>query len=103
VQSSGGLLEKGKSVPLTWSGPGFGQTRSYTIWRATGSFTTVQQVLANPTAFSALKTLNGTPAPTFFTDSNVKNGATYTYFVSDGNKQGAQSGPSNLLVVTVKF
>jgi hypothetical protein len=101
VQSSSGLQVNTKSVPLTWSGPGFGQTRSYTIYRATGSFATEQQVLANLAAFSAVKTLTGTPPATSFTDTSVKN-STYTYFLTDANKQGAQSGTSNLLVVTVK-
>ena len=80
---------------------GFGQTRSYTIYRATGSFATAQQVLANQAAFSALTTLTGAPPASAFTDTSVKN-STYTYFVTDGNKQGAQSGISNLVVVTVK-
>ena len=39
-QSSKGLEVKTNSVPLTWSAPSFGQTRSYTIYRATGSFAT---------------------------------------------------------------
>ena len=91
-----------KSIPLTWAGPGFGQIRSYTIWRATGSFTTTEQVLAHLSAFSALKTLTGAPPALSYTDTNVRSNATYTYFVTDGNTQGAASGPSNLLVVTVK-
>ena len=33
-----------KNVPLTWTAPGFGQTRSYTIWRAIGSFTNAQLI-----------------------------------------------------------
>src|ERR1700722_2355098 len=86
VQSSGKFLENSKSVPLSWSGPSFGQIRNYTIYRANGSFTTAQQVLANLASFSALTTLTGTPPVGSFTDSNVKNGSTYTYFVTDGNK-----------------
>jgi hypothetical protein len=100
VQSSKGL-EVQSSVPLTWMGPGFGQTRSYTIYRAVGSFTTQEQVLANLSAFSALKTLSGAPPATSFIDTTVKSGQTYTYFVTDANLQGIQSGISNLLVVTV--
>jgi hypothetical protein len=102
VVSSGTQLENGKKVPLTWTAPGFGQTRSYTVWRATGSFT-LQQILSSPGSFSVLTTLTGQPPATSYTDASVKNGATYTYFVTDANKQGAQSGPSNALVVTVKF
>jgi hypothetical protein len=103
VVSSGTLLENGKKVPLTWTAPSFGQTRSYTVWRATGSFPTLQQILSNFGSFSALTTLTGQPPAPSYTDTNVKNGVTYTYFVTDANKQGAQSGPSNPLVVTVKF
>jgi hypothetical protein len=102
VASGAVLQESGTSVPLTWTAPGFGQIRNYTISRATGSFTTNEQVLANLAAFSVLKTLTGAPPTQSFTDTNVKNNTTYTYFVTDGNQQGASSGASNLLVVTVK-
>ncbi|HEX6494506.1 MAG TPA: hypothetical protein VF018_03415 [Acidobacteriaceae bacterium] len=102
VASGATLQESGKGVPLTWAGPGFGQIRSYTIWRATGSFATTEQVLANLPAFSALKTLTGAPPTQSFTDTTVKSNTTYTYFITVGNKQGAASGPSNLLVVTIK-
>jgi hypothetical protein len=102
VASGSVLQESGKSVPLTWAGPGFGQIRSYIIWRATGSFTTIEQVLAHLAAFSALKTLTGAPPTPSYTDTNVKTNTTYTYFVTDGNMQGAASGPSNLVVVTIK-
>jgi hypothetical protein len=103
VESTGGLLENGKAIPLTWTAPAFGQIRSYTIWRAVGSFGTSEQLLSNLGTFSVLKTLSGAPPTLSYTDTNLKNNATYTYFVTDGNKQGAQSGASNLLVVTVKF
>ncbi|HEX5236459.1 MAG TPA: hypothetical protein VFW25_14155 [Silvibacterium sp.] len=103
VNSSGTLLETGKSVPLTWTAPSFGQIRNYTVWRAIGSFSTPLQVLSNAGAFSAIKTLTGTPPSPALTDTNVKNNTTYTYFVTDGNKQGAQSGASVPLVVTTKF
>jgi hypothetical protein len=101
VQGASGLTA-GKVVPLTWTAPAFGQIRSYTIWRAIGSFESTQQVLAHMGSFSVLKTLTGAPPVTSYADTNVKNNTTYTYFVTDGNKQGAQSGASNLLVVTVK-
>jgi hypothetical protein len=101
VASSGGFVESGKSVPLTWTAPGFGQTRSYIIWRAVGSFGTLAQIISNTTAFSVIKTLTGAPPSPSFVDTNVKNNTIYTYFVVDKNKQGAQSGPSDPLVVTV--
>ncbi len=91
-----------KNVPLTWTAPGFGQTRSYTIWRAVGAYPTTQAVLSHLSAFSVLTTLTGAPPVTSFIDSNVKSNTTYTYFVTDSNKQGAQSGVSNPLVVAVK-
>jgi hypothetical protein len=103
VESSGILKQNGKSVPLTWTQPSFGQIRNYTIWRAIGSISTTEQIISNLGAFSVLKTLTGAPPTASYTDTNVKNNTTYTYFVTDGNKQGAQSGASNLLVVTMKF
>lgn len=91
------------SVTLNWTPPGFGQIRTYYIWRATGSFTTLQSVLANRSSFSRIATLTGAPPVTTYTDTNVKNTTTYTYFVTDANKQGSQSGPSAPAFVTVKF
>ena len=102
VPSAGSFLESSKSVPLTWSAPGFGQIRSYTVWRAVGSFPTSQQVLLNISKFSKTQTVTGTPPATFTVDSNVKNNTTYTYFVVAVNKQGTQSGASAPIVVTIK-
>lgn len=94
-----GLLAgmNGKNVVLSWTPPGACQVRRYSIWRAKGSFTTLATVLANLSLFTNIKNLdrqNG-PPPTTFTDTNVKNNTTYTYFVTDTNVQGATSGPSN--------
>ena len=102
LPSTGGFLENGKNVPLTWNAPGFGQIRKYTIYRAVGSFTG-QQILVNANKFSPIKTVTGAPPSASYVDSSVKNGTTYTYFVTAANKQGAQSGSSSSLVVTVKF
>jgi hypothetical protein len=101
LASSGAFRESGKNVPLSWTAPSFGQIRSYTIWRSVGAFPTAQAVLSHLSAFSILTTLNGAPPVTSFIDANLKN-TTYTYFVTDANKQGAQSGQSTPLVVTVK-
>ena len=101
--TSGSYLENAKKVPLTWSAPVFGQTRVYTIWRAVGSYSTTAQVLANAAAFSVLKTLTGAPPSHSYADGNIKNNTTYTYFVTDDNKQGAQSAASAPLVVNIKF
>ena len=98
------FVENSKSVPLSWTSPDFGQIRSYTVWRALGSFPTMQQALANIGQFVKLTTLTGTPPKTSFIDNaNLKNGKTYTYFVADSNKFGANSTASTPLVVTVKF
>ena len=90
-------------MPLTWTPPGFGQIRKYNVWRAVGSFATTQQVQSNLSKFSIIKTLTGTPPVSSFIDPNVKNNTTYTYFVTDANKQGVQSAASTALVVAVKF
>jgi hypothetical protein len=104
VLVSGSYLESGKSVPLTWTAPGFGQIRSYTVWRAVGAFTTRAQVLQNYSKFTKLQTVTGgVPANTFYVDGTVKNNTTYTYFVVAVNKQGVQSGASAPVVVTMKF
>jgi len=92
-----------KSVVLNWTPPELCQVRRYDIWRATGSFPTLASVLANLAQFTDIKTLTGTPPLTTFTDPNVKNNTTYTYFVTDKNKQGAQSGPSAPKTIFVKF
>jgi hypothetical protein len=97
------VVESGHSVPLTWSAPGYGQVRSYDVWRATGSFPSLANVLNSLSQFTKIKTLTGAPPLPSTSDSNVKNNTTYTYFVTDTNKQGAQSSPSNILVVRVKF
>lgn len=98
------LVENAKSVPLTWFQTSFGQIRRFDLYRAVGSFPTHQQVLLNLSKFTDIKTLNtGTPPPSTYTDPNVKNGVTYTYFVTETNKQGATSGESDPLVVTIKF
>jgi hypothetical protein len=95
----------GHNVVLNWSPPGGCQIRRYDIWRATGFFPTPASVFANFAQFSTCPTckVTGTPPLTTFTDTNVKNNTTYTYFVTDKNKQGAQSGPSGPATIFVKF
>ena len=97
-------FEKSKGVPLTWTSPDFGQIRSYTVWRAIGSFPTTQQVLQNIGLFSKLTpTLTGNPPLRSFVDTTVKASTTYTYFVVDSNLFGAKSTASTPIVVLVKF
>jgi hypothetical protein len=108
----------GHSVLLNWSVPGsadpnkpfsnFQRIRSYTVWRAVGSFPTTASAAANAKLFSIIGTVIGTvqsPVPTTnFTDTMVKNNVTYTYFITDTNLQGAKSGASAPpLPFTVKF
>jgi hypothetical protein len=103
--SSSPFLERGKAIPLTWTSPGFGQIRSYTVYRATGSFPTMRDVALNIGKFMPLSpTLTGTPPGTSFVDTfQLKSNTTYTYFVTDSNKFGAKSGASSPLVVLLKF
>lgn len=93
---------KAHFVVLNWMPPGVCQVRrkaGYTVWRALGSFTTL--TAANRTLFTVVGTVNA-PSTTF-TDSSVKNNTPYTYFVTDINAQGAASGASNLVHLTVSF
>jgi hypothetical protein len=100
-----------KSVVLNWNPPSIGQIHRYSIWRAVGSFPTPAKVAANFKLFSngfcgqqnCYVQGNPTPAPTTYTDNTVKNNTTYTYFVTDTNKQGATSGASAPTVITVHF
>jgi hypothetical protein len=99
---------KGHSVLLNWSTPGSGdptkpfgnfqRIRSYTVWRATGSFPTTASAIANAKLFAPIVTNIGTPTNPLpaasYLDPNVKNNVTYTYFVTDANLQGAKSGAS---------
>jgi hypothetical protein len=93
------------NVLLSWTAPAFGQIRTYSIWRATGSFPTLKDIRANVSQFTMIKTLTGSPPLTTFTDTDKKlqNKTTYTYFVTDTNKQGVQSGASAPVVFQVVF
>jgi hypothetical protein len=95
----------GHNVLLNWTAPAQCQVRRYDVWRAVGSFRTSASVLANNALFTNITVngINGTPPLTTFTDTNVKNNTTYTYFLTDKNKQGAQSGASAPSTIFVKF
>ena len=92
-------------VLLNWNSAGQCQIRRYDVWRAVGSFTTPASVAANFALFTNLTVngINGKPPTPTFTDTTVKNNVTYTYFVTDKNKQGAQSGASAPATIFVKF
>jgi hypothetical protein len=105
-----------KSVNLSWNQPadatvsvGPCRVRRYDVWRATGSFTTLASVNACIAAKTCVFTDIGnnvpppTPPKTTFTDSNVKNSTTYTYFVTETNAQGVKSGASDPTTITVLF
>ena len=94
-----------KSVILNWSAPGFGQIRTYFIWRAV----VISGVPVSPNSYvniGSVSAANG-PAPKTFTDTNVKHNTTYKYFVTAAlaspskGVPGNQSGASNF--VTVPF
>ncbi|HEY4045719.1 MAG TPA: hypothetical protein VGM27_02540, partial [Acidobacteriaceae bacterium] len=101
VLSSGTFVESNKSVSLAWTPPGFGQIRTYYVWRAVGNFPTQSSIIANINSFSNIGTVKGSPPVASFTDSSVKKNTTYTYFVTDANLQNVQSGPSAPVTVTV--
>lgn len=96
-----------KAITLTWGFPGqvaqsnFGQIRAFNVFRATNI---TGSVLTNAKSFALLTTITPVaPAVTpvsDYVDTAVKMNNTYTYFVTAVNKQGAQSAPSNYLVVT---
>ena len=107
-----------KTVVLNWTAPGGPcQVRRYDISRAVGSFTTLACALTTPATCTFTKIGTNVPPPTqcptltlpattpctTFTDPNVKNNVTYTYFVTGTNKQEATSGPSAPAVIPVKF
>jgi hypothetical protein len=98
-----------KSVKLNWFAPGFGQIRTYFVWRALNP---TSGAFPPASSFQIIATLTGTNAqpipPTTFTDNNVKtaNGTSYTYFVTAAlgspskGVPGNQSGPSSFVKVT---
>ena len=99
-----GAAMSGHSVLVSWTAPEFGQFRSYSVWRAAGTFTSLADVFAHRALFTNVGTVTKpTPPATSFLDGTVKNNTTYTYFVVDTNKQGAQSAPSGTAMITVKF
>jgi len=93
----------GHSVSLQWTAPTFGQIGKYSVWRAVGSFPTIDKVVANRALFTKIATLSGAPPSKQTIDSNVKNNTMYTYFVTDTNIQGVQSAASKPKTFTVKF
>jgi len=95
--------QSGHTVVLNWSAPGDCQVQAYHIWRAQGTFTTPPSVIKNSSVFKHIGDVSGTPPLTTFTDTKVQNKTTYTYFVTDGNTHGAQSGASGTATIFVSF
>jgi hypothetical protein len=89
-----------KAVVLTWSPPGFGQIRSYLVYRLLGTFNPVTNPLTNA---QLVATVKGAPPKTTATDASVKNKTTYTYFVVAQLGNGRQSPVSNGAVIFVVF
>lgn len=79
------------SVNLTWSAPtsSTDPVAGYNVFRATGASTSYQ--LQNPAV----------DAQTAFTDSNVQNGTSYSYYVESVDAQGNPSAPSNVFTVAI--
>lgn len=96
-------VNSNKTVVLTWTAPGFGQVREYDVWRAVGSFTTQASLVANQALFQNIGKVSGAPPAPTLRDSTVKNNVTYTYFITEKNKQGVQSAPSVPTTIAVKF
>lgn len=95
-----GSAEDNPTVSLMWTAPGFGQVRTYAVWRAVGSFPKPSDILANRNQFTQIGSVTGVPPSTTFTDTTATY-QTYTYFVTETNAEGVQSAPSVSLVVTV--
>jgi len=89
-------VQVGHTVKLSWTHPGFGQIRTYYIWRAVGA-------ISPSNLPSLIGKMTGTPPGTTFTDTNVKNKTTYRYFVTGALGNGNQSGKSDVGTVTVIF
>ena len=95
-----------KSVLVTGKSPGFGRIRTYYLWRAN-----VTNGPISPTNLPVnIAKVTGTPATPSLTDNfNLKNKNTYAYFITSalappsGKTVGAQSGPSNIVTITVVF
>lgn len=88
-----------KAVDLAWTKPGFGQIRSYFIYRLLGTFHPVTNPLTKATLVVQLQ---GAPPTTSYSDSKVKANTTYTYYVVAALADGRKSGASNLAVVFTK-
>ncbi|HET9402066.1 MAG TPA: hypothetical protein VFO34_14055 [Candidatus Acidoferrales bacterium] len=96
------------TVVVNWSPPGFGQIRTYYVWRAVLPVGVLPGALP-ASAWTNIGKVTGAPPLGTFTDKNVKNGTTYAYFVTaalgadSGANNGNQSGASNFVTVPVKF
>jgi hypothetical protein len=77
---------------LSWSAPGFGQIRTYYIWRALGSKTATN-----------IDSVTGTPPAATYKDFTAKTNTTYSYFVTSALGDGRKSSASNIVTITVKF
>ena len=93
-----------KGVTLSWSRPGFGQIRTYYIWRVDET-----KGPLSPTNLPInVGKVTGKPPLTTFTDLSAKNNTLYLYFVTSalgadsGTNNGNQSGPSNMVTIFTK-
>ena len=79
------------SVKLSWQAPTSSpvQVTGYNIYKATAGSSSYQLLSSTPSSQLTL------------TDSNVVSGTAYSYYVESVDSAGAQSGPSNVIKVTV--
>lgn len=91
-----------KVVNLTWNAPGFGQIRSYLVYRLLGIYNPSTNPLTNAQLIATLKG-TGAPPVTTYTDSMIKNKTTYTYFVVAALGNGRQSDVSSGAAIYVVF
>jgi hypothetical protein len=91
ISLSANGVAKSYTVSLTWSAPtnSTDPVAGYNVYRATGTSTSYQ--LLNTSV----------DTQTAYTDSNVQNGTSYSYYVESVDAQGNQSIPSNIFTASI--
>jgi hypothetical protein len=91
------------TVNVTWNPPGFGQIRTYYVWRVSGS----NPSLTNPPVNIGKVTVATPPASATvtytFQDATAKNKTYYVYFVTSATGNRQQSPPSGYAPLMVVF
>lgn len=91
ISLSGNGVAASYQVNLTWSPPtsSTDPVAGYNVYRATGTSTSYQRLNSSLDAQAA------------YTDANLQNGTSYSYYVVSVDSQGNQSVPSNIYTVTI--